>query len=338
MTSLRPATGAPRDLLWLFPLLIPAVLVTAGAADFGFDRPGLLDPFMYFGYFWHYPEHLWVFDDNSNYKISRLPWILPGYLVHSAVGAAAPLILACVLISVGAVMMYLFARDTIGNRSVAVVLGIAWAGFTLAHGPGGWNYHMLPAVTYYLAACVLVVRSARQSARTPLAAAAGACFAAAVHTHLFLVAFAPLLLILLWAALEGEASSRAARLARASLMMAAGGVALTAALAGINRATGGAWLFFMPQIEIALQIAGGDRWWMSTAQWLPSARHLVLPLAFLAMGLPVALRRPRERFLVTHVGLAWAALAIMAYFQFVRRVTTLDYPEMSFALHMHTFP
>jgi hypothetical protein len=69
---------------WLFlPLLIPAVLILAGHSSFGFDPPGFLDSFVYVGYFWHYPEHLWVFDDNSNYKISRLPWILPGYVLHA---------------------------------------------------------------------------------------------------------------------------------------------------------------------------------------------------------------------------------------------------------------
>ena len=64
--------------LILFPLLAPAVLLAAGNDAFGFDPPGYLDSFVYVGYFWHYPEHLWVFDDNSNYKISRLPWILAG--------------------------------------------------------------------------------------------------------------------------------------------------------------------------------------------------------------------------------------------------------------------
>ena len=74
------------DRFLLFPLLAPALLLAAGNDAFGFDPPGLLDSFVYVGYFWHYPEHLWVFDDNNNYKISRLPWILPGYVLHTLAG------------------------------------------------------------------------------------------------------------------------------------------------------------------------------------------------------------------------------------------------------------
>ena len=77
------------DRFLLFPLLAPAVLLAAGNDAFGFDPPGYLDSFVYVGYFWHYPEHLWVFDDNSNYKISRLPWILPGYVLHALAGPVA---------------------------------------------------------------------------------------------------------------------------------------------------------------------------------------------------------------------------------------------------------
>ena len=40
---------------------------------------------------------------------------------------------------------------------------------------------------------------------------------------------------------------------------------------------------------------------------------------------------------ITLVGLGWAALGIMCYFQFVRRLTTLDYSYMAFALYPHAF-
>ena len=117
----------------------------------------------------------------------------------------------------------------------------------------------------------------------------------------------------------------------------------TFVLAGINRATGGAWLFFMPQIEQAMSLSSGnDRWWVGmTAQWLSSARYLVIPLALMAAGLIVPLVSRgdrRRRLLLVLVGLAWAALAIMCFFQFVQRQTTLDYSYMAFVVYLHAFP
>src|SRR4030095_8596455 len=43
------------------------------------------------------------------------------------------------------------------------------------------------------------------------------------------------------------------------------------------------------------------------------------------------------RMTLAFVGLGWAALALMCFFQFVRRQTTLDYNYMAFALYPQAF-
>jgi len=328
------------DRLLLLPLLTPIVLVAAGNDAFGFDPPGYLDAFMYLGYFWHYPEHIPLLDDN--YKISRLPWIIPGYLAHAVGGVSTgALVLAFVTLAAGAAALYLLVRDALHDRTIAAVVGVAWAGCTWAHGVGGWNYHMLAAADYYLLACWLLVRAAQGRSANVSALLGGACFAAAVHTHVFYVTFAPLLAILYWVMLPRTARQPLASCARAALLVVAGGIAVTALLGAINRATGGAWLFFMPQVEQAIRLSGGnDRWWLAAVNWAPSAGYLVPPLAFLVAGLFGAGRAWRDgnRSALAFVGLAWGALAIMCYFQFVRRQTTLDYHYMAFALYVHAFP
>jgi hypothetical protein len=332
------------DRFLVLPLLAPAVLLAAGNDAFGFDPPGWLDSFMYLGYFWHYPEHLWVFDDNSNYKISRLPWILPGYVLHTLTGPiVASYVLAYLSMTVGAVALYLLVRDSLDNRPGAAIVSVAWACCTWAHGIGGWSYQVLVATGYYLMACWLVVRAARAPSPRGAALLAGAFFAAAVHTHLFLVIFAPLVAVLYWAALRTHIENRLSRSMSVATFVIAGGAALTAILAVINRATGGTWLFFMPQIEQALKLTepSYDHWWRgNAAEWLPSARYLVLPIALLIAGLAVPFTRrgdPERRMSLTLVALGWAALALMCYFQFVRRQTTLDYNYMAFALYPHAF-
>ena len=103
-------------------------------------------------------------------------------------------------------------------------------------------------------ACWLVVRAARSRASGLAVLLAGAFFAAAVHTHLFLVVFAPLVAVLYVVALPAEEGRKVARSVRAAGLVIAGGLALTAVLAVINGATGGAWMFFMPQFEQAMRV------------------------------------------------------------------------------------
>lgn len=327
----------------LFPLLAPAVLLAAGNDAFGFDPPGYLDSFVYVGYFWHYPEHLWVFDDNNNYKISRLPWILPGYVLHALTGPiVASYLLAYVTLALGAVALFLLVKECLNDRGSAAIVSVAWACCTWGHGNGGWNYQVLIASGYYLMACWLVVRAARSRASGLTALLAGAFFASAVHTHLFLVVFAPLVAVLYVVALPSEEGRKVARSARAAGLVIAGGLALTAVLAVINKTTGGAWMFFMPQLEQAMRVTDPDfdHWWKGALQWLPAARYLVIPLALMCAGLAVPFRRRYEddrRMALTLVALAWAALGIMGYFQFARRLTTLDYSYVAFAVYPHAF-
>jgi hypothetical protein len=327
----------------VFPLLAPIVLLAAGNDGFGFDPPAYIDSFTYLGYFWHYPEHLWVFDDNSNYKISRLPWILPGFVVHSLTG---PIVASCVIaylsLTLGAVALYLLVKESFHDSGSAAVAGVAWACCTWAHGNGGWNYQVVVAAGYYLMACWLVVRAATKRSRGA-AFMAGLFFAAAIHTHLFLVVFAPLVVTLFVAAVQKGEGKPLPWNVKAGLLAIVGGLALTIVLAGINRATGGAWLFFMPQIEQALRLTRPeyDHWWIGNAsQWLPTARYLAIPFAIMVAGAAASLRNrgsANARLSLILVALAWAAFAIMCFFQFVRRQTTLDYGYMAFALYPHAF-
>src|SRR4051812_38912470 len=327
------------DRLLLFPLLCPAALLLAANDGFGFDPPGFTDAFMYLGYFWHYPEHLWLFDDPVNYKISRLPWLLPGFVAHTLLAPipAARVLAYCTLAS-AAVALYLHVRDTLRDRYAAAFASTMFACCTPLHGPGGWYYHTLAATGYYLWSCWLMTRAATaERRRAAWAATARACFAAAVHTHLFLMVFAPLLALLYWGALNAYENQRSPRWVTTTASVVAGGVGLTALLAVVNRITGGVVFFFLPQLQIALKLARHDDWWRPAAQWLPDATYLVLPIAMIAAGLSTGYRvwKRSERPAGTLVLLPCVALALTCVFQFWRHVTTLDYDYMAFVLFPH---
>jgi hypothetical protein len=328
-------------LVWL-PALAALALFAPLNQNFGFDSPGWLDPFMYLGYFWHYPEHLSLLE--NDYKASRLPWVLPGFAAHRLLGEiAGSYLLHWFTLTVGGTALYLLMRSTLRDRAVAAITALAWVSSTSAHGVGGWNYHIVAAAAYYLLACWLVVREDGRGVWRPAIALAGAAFAAAVHTHLFLALFAPFVawLYLVARARAGPASWR--RLALDAARFATGAAGLTLILMAINGVSGGNWLFFMRQIDYAIWMSqpGHDRWYFEMGRWLPTAKYLVIPVLCLVAG-TLALRQSSGgeawRFSAALVLQGWSAMLVVAYCQFVRHQSVMDHDYMAFVIQCHTFP
>ena len=337
----RIAAGTGRRFDWmiLLPVLATCAFFAAGDQNFGFDDPGMLDPFMFLGYFWHYPEHLPYFE--RDYKGSRLPWVLPGFVAHWLLPeAAASYLLHGVTLGAGGVALFLLLRDTLKDRSIAAVVAVAWVSLTNAHGVGGWNYQALAGASYYLLSCWLVVRAASTTSRRyPILA--GIVLACAFYTHVLFALFAPLVAALYLTALPAD-SRGVRRVGGDAALGMAGGVLLTAILAGINRGTGGVWLFFMNDLQHSLQISvpGNNFWWSDAGRWLPRATHLVIPLSSFVGGLVALVRRRAmdDRFGTLFIVQGWIGLGIYAYFQLVRRQTMLDPNYFAFALYCLAFP
>jgi hypothetical protein len=122
----------------------------------------------------------------------------------------------------------------------------------------------------------------------------------------------------------------------------AGAVLLTVLLMVINRSTGGAWLFFIPQIEYTRSMAqGADVWWLPSRLWLPGATYLALPLLALIAGAIGAFLLPPGR--TRRVGAAfalqaWGVLIIYAVYQFLRHHSVLQPWYMAFGLSCLTAP
>jgi len=330
--------GGRRDPLVRLPIIIAAVFLAAGNEDFGFDPAGYLDPFMHLGYFWHYPAHLPALD--HDYKASRLPWILPGYVFHwLGDPAAASIVLVFATLAAGGVALYLLVRDIAQDRAAAAVSAAAWTSCTWAHGIGGWNYQVLAATDYFLVATWLAFRAATTGAASS-AFLAGVCAAAAAHTHLQYATFVPLLALTFWSGLPGGTPS-VQRLVRDGLWGLAGAIGITVALGAVNAASGGDWLFFMPQIVRAQYLMREDIWWLEARVWVPAATYLVVPVAFMIAALGVLFRtdpperlRPKRTLIVQ----AWLALGIMCFTQFARRKGTLDQSFLAFPVYAYGFP
>jgi hypothetical protein len=327
-----------RDRLLLLPIFIAAVFFGVRNEDFGFDSAGWLDPFMHLGYFWHYPAHLPGLD--HDYKASRLPWILPGYVVHwLGDPAAASVVLAFATLATAGVALYLIVRDITQDRVAAAISATALTTCTWAHGIGGWNYQMLAATDYFWIATWLAFRAATTGVASS-AFLSGVCAAAAAHTHLQFATFLPLLAMTYWSGLPSRIPA-VGRLTRDLLWGSAGAIGITIAMAGINVATGGDWLFFMPQLVRAQYLMGQDIWWAEARKWVPTATYLIVPIAFMIAGLATLARRDSaalnwpKRVIILQ---AWLALGIMCFTQFARRKGTLDQSFLAFPVYAYGFP
>jgi hypothetical protein len=238
-------------------------------------------------------------------------------------------------------------RDALHDRCTAAVTSAAWSCYTWIHGDGGWDYHILAACAYYLLSTWMIVKSAIAPAARARAWAmgAGAAMACAVHTHLVFAAFVPIAAVLRAVTLSGEIRSRIRSAAAAAGWALAGGVAVTGLFAAVNAATGGRWLFFVPQIEYTLLLSGGNRWTREPAVWIPTASHLVIPCLIVVAGVLWGVSRvwrtrddSRDaRFAAILVLQGFLVAGLMAYLQFIAHQTVLDPSYASYPLYCHVF-
>lgn len=327
------------------PLIGPVLLLAAGNANFMFDGPGWIDAFGMVGRFWHYADHNPRFEE---YQGSRLPWILPGFVLHHLFNAAtASYILHTTNLVASSLAVYLIVRDTLCDRPVAAVTAAAWATYPAIHGSGGWNYHVAAAATYYLWGVWMLARSTGSAHRKAWLLGSGAMLVSAVHTHTVFAGFLPIAALLYIPTLLDRDRQRWRAGAAVAGYASAGALGATLILGAIDKITGGRWLFFLPQVEYTLRFVGvGNRWFVQAADWMPTASYLVIPCLALIATVPwlVAVARRRafttieSRLALVLVTQHVLAFALMSYLQFGGRQTALDHPHFAFPLYCHTFP
>ena len=327
------------------PLIGPLLLLLAGNANFMFDAPGWIDAFGMLGHFWHYTDHNPSFEE---YKGSRLPWILPGFVLHHLFDVVtAQYILQTAVLLTSSLAVYLVLRDTLHDRPVAAVTAAAWSSYTWAHGSGGWNYHVAAAGAYYSLGLWMLARSTASDRRRLWLLGSGALFVSAIHTHILFAGFIPIAALLYVPVLIDSGRAHWREGAQVAGYVTAGAVATTLFLGAIDVATGGTWLFFLPQIEYTLEFANqGNRWLFAAGEWVPTATYLVIPVVALVAALPWlanmwrtgGFRTLEARFACALVVQGVLAFALMVYLQFGGGQTALDHAHFAFPLYCHAFP
>jgi hypothetical protein len=292
-----------RSIRW--PLLLALLPLAQAILDrrWLFDGPGR-DPWIYYGYFRF--ARIYLREGSDLYYSSRLPVILPGYLLRHllpAIPANAVLHLALYGCALGA--LYLSASASAGRRA-ALLASLVLGGQPAFLRAIGSNYVSGFGITYFLlalAALTLAARRPPSPAWRALLAAAGAAAVAIVAANLFYAIYLPLLAAH-YLALDryGPRQSPAVggrrnELMQAALWAGAGAGVELAGFAAMGRFWGHAPGFFLlSTIRWLWQFSQQPSIFKQpVARWLPIAGWLVFPLTVLGGSCAALFRERRAR-------------------------------------------
>ena len=220
-----------------------------------------IDEWMYVGYGYHYPDPTFY---ATNYKISRLPWVLLEALVRGSFPSlVSSWMLAFGVLALGNIALY-FALKIPFGRLPALFAGIFMAGQTFMHANGGPDYHNTLAGAFYCLSMFLCARCARQGLPLRDLVFFGAALALTVHTNPVFINLAPILLV------QYLLSYRVNHLKfppfiPALFLGTVGAVAVTLLLGVINFSFGRQFLFFSEQLKLVSDFIADSSlqkvWW-----------------------------------------------------------------------------
>jgi hypothetical protein len=257
---------------------MPLVMALFGR-EWLYTKVGHLDPWYNIGFFLYYHDSTFLAD---HYKLQRLSWILPGWLLYHTLGEViGNFVLHVGALVVSTVFVYLTLARLVSRQSAFLVAACLTV-YIPFHGSGGWDYQAAGAASYYALTLYLVVRAAQAEDARNWLIAAGAMYAAAVLATIHLVNFFPILAIFYF--VVGERHRTRAGFRRALLYSLIGMIGLIVALCLINLAVGRGLFFFWPLLKIVLERVAdpaGQKPWL-----LPWSAFFVPPSPFLYLAFP----------------------------------------------------
>lgn len=317
---------ARRELLVPFAAMafVPLAFVIATRGNWLLDFGGE-DGWIYIKYFmvWGAPHpDLRLFMD-TNYKASRVPWILPGYLAYQLFGPllATYLLHPAVLLG-SAFCIWLGVRRLFGDGAaiITTLVALAYPGFQSSGITYFWNYHGQAAVGYYLLAMLAVILATTSRYPVRWYALAGAALVATVGTGITHVVLLPAFGVFVLAVQP--------KLGVRPLAMTLLGCTVGAALGVVgfglaNVLVGGPFLFFWSQITATREYSDTSQlpfasWflsWFKAARWtgFPPALAVISIVALVPLLRWRALGQQRRLVigcLLQHL-VAWAVLILL---------------------------
>jgi hypothetical protein len=289
-----PCGVAENSAVHIAILIVAPLIMLAGNTDWIFNELGLIDPWIYVGYFENYDLPAWLPEEK---KIARIPWILGGFATYKLF---SPLVASYVihlfyLVSPPA-MTYIILKKYFA-RWIAFFSAISLLFFIPFHGPHGWDYHGAGSGFYYLLTFWLV--SVAATSRAPLVwmALAGAAFGVTLHANIIFVNWTPLLLMQFLILRRNLRLPNVWKLGAAGL---SGMTGVTLLFCSINYLVGRPFWFhelLVDRIQTHLREPDGQVWWLPwSSGWFLGwdGVPLVLPTVIFAVACWLVLSRFRR--------------------------------------------
>jgi hypothetical protein len=276
---------------------------------------GTIDPWLYTALWTNFDQ---IYDSFSGtYYISRLPWILPGYLLNGIFDArTAALVLHTAYFVGGGVLFYALSRRWLGVAAAAMGY-VALIGCQMYFNAHRWDYQEGGVLTYMIGAFAFsLVRTQSPSIRAASLALGGVFAAAMVTTRVIDAAFLvglPLLYLAVTAELPWAA--RLKQFARDGVAFAAGAAALLLGCGLFAKSHGEEFLFFMPQVRVVQSTSGGYNQ-LPVDVWLPLSPFFWVPLFVMLFAAAVLVVGPKGERVARRVLLGaalWLSLTYVAF-------------------------
>jgi hypothetical protein len=271
-------------------LIIPIIQLLLDRSLFFLPPGGFIDAWVYTGFFLDLPSYLHQF--GSTYYATRLPWILPGFLLHSLLTPVAANNILHLLFYYALLIFTYMVVARVNGRFAGFFASIlmAWCpGIRMAF---MWDYVDVAGVVFITATLFYVECAVCRKKPALWLILSGISCACAVYTNLFLT---PLFAIFsLHYLLRNRTVNRHPW--GLSVFWALFGILLmTLMLGGINKVLGGSFLFFMPSVKFALVFSSHmSPWKPKNYEWVLNAYWLLIPLIALVGSLFVFFREWRN--------------------------------------------
>ena len=301
-----------------------AVLVTLTAATAAvyvwtkaplYNPFGTIDPWLYTALWTNFDQIYESFP--RTYYISRVPWIVPGYVLNGIFDArTAALVLHTAFFLGGGVLFYVLCRRWLGVPAAAIGY-VALIGSQMYFAAHRWDYQEGGVLTYMIGAYAFSLVRTQSPRLRPAGLALGGFFAAAMVTTRIIDVVYLVGLPLLYVAVSADVpwAARLRQFARDVAAFAAGAAALLVAGGLFARSHGEEFLFFMPQVRVVQQTSGEYNQ-IPVDGWLPLSPYFWVPLfvvLFSMVVLAVSPKTDRVAWRVLAAATLWLALLYAAF-------------------------
>lgn len=308
LSKVQPPSGAPNSSMGIEPvrwvdrvrwdvallIFLPVGLLTVNQ-EWIFSG-NFRDPWIYFGFFKNAPDLLAAFSDE--YYSSRLSVILPGFVLHQFLDAAAATVALHLLLYWTSVFAFFDVSSRLLGRAAGLLSTVLLGSHPFFLWAIGSNYVDGFGITFFLLAIAFLFRAARTRLSSTLRLlVVGACAAALIVANLTFAVLVPLIVVSAWPLLRRQSGSS---ILRAAFVAAAGFGAALLVMGVSGGLLGGPFLFLWSSVRWAIGLGreSGPPLTLPMAGWLPSAGWVVFPAMVLvgaAISIGRTLRSSRDR-------------------------------------------